>query len=104
VISSSAPVTIGALAMRARRTIRAYFFAQHAVTAEEAVPYLPQRRIEQTQFDRMLRAGIVREAGKGRYWFDLVAWQKQQDRRRAILVPIVIAVCVLVAGLLTLLY
>lgn len=103
-ISSSAPVTIGALAARARRNIRAYFFAQHAVTAEEAVPYLPQRRIEQAQFDRMLRTGVIHEVGKGRYWFDLVAWQKQQDRRRAILVPIVIAVCVLVAGLLTLLY
>jgi hypothetical protein len=104
VIASNVPVTIGALAVRARRRIRAHFFAHHAVTAEEAVPFVPQRRIEQTQFERMLRAGIVLEAGKGRYWFDLVAWQKHQDRTRMILVPLVIAVCVLVAGLITLLY
>ncbi|NYT43025.1 hypothetical protein HZY97_19785 [Sphingomonas sp. R-74633] len=103
-IASSAPTVVGALAVRARRKIRAHFFVLHAVTAEEAVPFVPQRRIEQTQFDRMLRAGIVREAGKGRYWFDIVAWQKHQDRTRMILVPIVIAVCVLVAGLITLLY
>lgn len=103
-ISSSVPVTIGALAVRARRNIRAHFFAQHAVTADEAVPFVPQRRIEQTQFERMLRAGIVHEAGAGRYWFDIPAWQKDQNRRRAILVPLVIALCVLAAGLITLLY
>lgn len=101
---SSAPVVIGAVAARARRNIRAYFFTQHAVSAEEAVPYLPQRTVERTQFEHLQRAGIVREAGKGCYWFDLVAWQKQQDRRRAILVPITIAACVLIAGLITLLY
>lgn len=103
-IPSSAPTIIGALAVRARRTIRAHFFALHAVTAEEAVPFVPQRRIERTQFEHMLGAGIVHEAGRGRYWFDLAAWQKQQDRRRRILVPIVIALCLLAAGLITLFY
>ncbi|MEP9361088.1 hypothetical protein [Sphingomonas sp. KR3-1] len=104
VIASNAPVTIGALAVRARRRIRAHFFAQHAVTAEEAVPFVPQRRIECTQFERMLGKGIVREAGPGRYWFDLAAFRKDQDRTRAFLVPIVITLCLLVAGLITLLY
>lgn len=103
-IPSGAPSIIGALAARARRNIRAHFFAHHAVTAEEAVPFLPQRRIERTQFEHMLGAGIVREAGRGHYWFDLVAWQKQQDRTRAILVPVVIAACLFIAGLITLLY
>lgn len=103
-IPSSAPTVIGAVAMRARRNIRAHFFAHHAVTAEEAIPYLPQRHIERTQFERMLGAGIVHQARPGHYWFDLVAWQKQQDRRRTILVPIVIAACLLIAGLLTLFY
>jgi hypothetical protein len=104
VIVSNAPVTIGALAVRARRRIRAHFFALHAVTAEEAVPFVPQRRIERTQFERMLAKGIVHQAGPDLYWFDLAAFQKDQDRTRAFLVPIVIAVCVLVAGLITLLY
>jgi hypothetical protein len=103
-ISSSVPVSIGALTARARRRIRAHFFAHHAVTAEEAVPFVPQRPIEQRQFERMQRAGIIRAAGQGRYWFDLVAFQKDQDRARAILVPLVIALCVLAAGLITLLY
>lgn len=103
-IPSSAPTVIGALAVRARRNIRAHFFAHHAVSAEEAVPFVPQRRIERTQFERMLRKGVVREAGQGRYWFDLVAFQRDQDRRRTILVPIVIAACLLAAGLITLLY
>ena len=103
-IASNVPVTIGALAVRARRRIRAHFFALHAVTAEEAVPFVPQRRIERTQFDRMRAKGIVREAGAGRYWFDLAAFQKDQDRTRAFLVPIIIVACLLIAGLITLLY
>lgn len=103
-IPSGASATIGALAAGARRRIRAHFFALHAVTAEEAVPFVPQRPIEQRQFERMQRAGIIRQAGRGQYWFDLVAWQKDQERTRAFLVPIVIALCVIAAGLITLFY
>lgn len=103
-ISSSVPVSIGALAAGARRRIRAHFFALHAVSAEEAVPFVPQRPIERRQFERMQRAGIIHAAGQGRYWFDLAAFQKDQDRTRAILVPVVIVLCLLAAGLLTLLY
>lgn len=103
-IPSSAPATIGALTGGARRRIRAHFFALHAVTADEAVPFVPQRPIERRQFERMQRAGIIRQAGRGQYWFDLAAWRKDQDRTRAILVPLVIALCVLAAGLITLLY
>lgn len=102
--ASGAPAIIGALAAGARRRIRAHFFALHAVTAEEAVPFVPQRPVERTQFERLRRAGIVRDAGPGRYWFDIVAWQRHQDRTRAFLVPIVIALCLLAAGLITLLY
>lgn len=103
-ISSSVPVTVGALAVGARRRIRAHFFALHAVSAEEAVPFVPQRPIERRQFERMQRAGIIQDAGQGRYWFDLAAFQKDQDRTRAILVPVVIVLCLLAVGLLTLLY
>ncbi len=103
-ISSSVPVSIGALAAGARRRIRAHFFALHAVSAEEAVPFVPQRAIERRQFERMQRAGIIHDAGQGRYWFDLAAFQKDQDRTRAILVPVVVVLCLAIAGLLTLLY
>ena len=101
---SQAPVSIGALAMRARQRIRAHFFAQHAVTAEEAVSFVPQDRIERTQFERMRGAGLVHEAEAGRYWFDLPAFRKQLDRTRAIMVPVVIVLCLAIAGVGMLFY
>lgn len=103
-IPSSVPTLIGALAMRARRHVRAHFLAYHAISPEEAVPYVPQRRLERTQFGRLLRAGVIREAKPEHYWLDLAADRKAEERRRAVLVPVVVALAVAIAGVIVLFY
>ncbi|MBO9711378.1 hypothetical protein [Sphingomonas sp.] len=91
-------------AARARRQIIAYFHATHAIGAEDAVAYQPQRFVEQRVFDRMLRSGVVRQAGEGRYWLDLDALRAEEERRRRIMVPVLIAVSVAMAVILVLFY
>ncbi|MBX3563712.1 MAG: hypothetical protein KF730_03950 [Sphingomonas sp.] len=95
-------IPIGAIIARARRKIVAHFFVQHAVSAEEAVAFVPDRHVMHREFARMQSRGIVREASAGRYWIDTVALQADADRRRRILVPIVIIVAVLAAVILML--
>ncbi|UZK66084.1 hypothetical protein [Sphingomonas sp. M1-B02] len=97
-LAASPAPTIAAMIVRARRKIVGHFFVHHAISAEDAVAYVPQRRIIQHQFDRMRRGGVIREASPGRYWIDLAAYQSELDQRRRVLVPIVILTCLVIAG------
>jgi hypothetical protein len=103
-IAYSPAPTVAAMIVRARRRIAAYFFVEHAVSADEAVPYLPQHRIERHEFARMQKRGVIRDAGGGKYWLDTAAYQAEADRRRRILVPLVIVLAVAVAVALTFAY
>ena len=94
-IAASPIPIIAALVTRARRRIAAHFFVHHATSAQDAVPFVPERPIARRQFERMQARGIVREAGRGRYWLDTAAYQANIERRRSILVPVVIALAVL---------
>jgi hypothetical protein len=98
------PPTIAAMVMRARRKIAAHFFVHHAVSAEDAVAFVPQRPVMRREFEQMQGRGVIREASSGKYWIDTAAYQADADRRRRILVPIVIVLVVIVAGLITLGY
>lgn len=89
---------------RARRRIANHFYAQHAISTEDAVAFLPQSRIERGQFERMLRRRVVREEQPGRYWLDIDAYQAEIEAHRRLLVPIMIVVCVIIAGLILLGY
>jgi hypothetical protein len=102
----AAPPTpvIAAVIARARRKIISHFFAMHAVSAADAVAYKPGRPIEARQFERMRAKGIVREAAPGTYWVDVAAYDADKERRRRILVPILIAVVVMFAMAITLAY
>jgi len=100
---SPAPV-IAAVVTRARRKIIAYFFAMHAISAEDAVAYKPQRFIETRQFDRLRAKGIVRDGKPGTYWLDVAACEADRERRRRILVPVVIVATVVIAMALLLAY
>lgn len=93
---SPAPA-IAAAIVRARRKNAAHFFVHHAVSADEAVPFVPQRPIARREFERMQARGVIRSAGDGKYWLDTVAYQADADRRRRILVPVVIAMVVVAA-------
>ncbi|MEI9849693.1 MAG: hypothetical protein WDN24_01230 [Sphingomonas sp.] len=97
--------TVIALAVRrTRRSIVGHFCALHALSAPDAVEYVPRRPIETRQFARMRERGVIHEARPGFYWIDLVALKADEDARRNRLVPLVIALAVLAAVALTFLY
>ncbi|MES2989686.1 MAG: hypothetical protein V4808_17475 [Pseudomonadota bacterium] len=99
-IAASPAPAIAAMIMRARRKIAGHFFVHHATSAEDAVAFVPQRRIMRRQFEQMQARGIVRDAGSGKYWLDTAAYQADGDRRRRILVPVVIVLAVVAAGVI----
>ena len=97
-IAASPAPAIAAFIVRARRKIAGHFFVHHAVTADEAVPYVPQRLIARREFARMRQRGVIREAGAGRYWIDTAAYHADAERRRRIVVPVVIVLVVAAAA------
>ena len=90
---------VAAMIHRARRKIVAHFFVQHAVSAEDAVAFVPGNRIMRREFDHMRTRGIVREAEPGRFWIDTAAYQKDVEMRRNRLVPIVLVLVLLAAAI-----
>ena len=103
-IAYSPAPAIAAMIVRARRRIAAYFFVEHAVSAEEAVAYVPQRPIERREFERMRKRGVIRDAGGGKYWLDTAAYQADAERRGRALVPVVIVLAIAAALALTFAY
>lgn len=103
-IAASPVPAIAATVMRARRRIADHFFVQRAVTADSAVPYAPQRPMIRHQFERWLARGVIRQGAPGRYWLDIAAYQAESDRRRNIMVPVVVVLAVGLAVALTFLY
>lgn len=95
---------IAAVVAKARRKILAYFRVHHAISAAEAVPYAPGHGVAERQFRHLLERGILRETAGGLYWYDIATHQAHRERTRRMLVPIVIALTVIAAGLLLLLY
>jgi hypothetical protein len=63
---------------------------------------VPQRRIERREFERMQARGVIRDAGSGKFWLDTAAYQAESDRRRRIMVPVVIVLAVVAALVISL--
>lgn len=98
------PAIIAAMIVRARRKIVQHFLFHHATAPADAVPYLPQSRIERSQFDRLKERGVIREEGAGRYWVDTDAFvELERARHRKALILVAVA-AVVAAGLLTFAY
>jgi hypothetical protein len=93
-----------AAAARARRRVINHFYVWHATSPDEAIEYSPPTPVEQRQFDRMIKNGVIRIAQPGLYWIDLAARDAAEGRRRRKLVPIVIAICLAIAATLLLFY
>jgi len=68
--------------MRARRKVVSWFFAVHAVTAEDAVPFAPQSGLQRRQFERMRARNVILEAEPGKYWIDVAAYDADNTNRR----------------------
>ena len=62
----------------ARRRVLGYFFERNAVTAENAVPFASERRLQQRQFERFCGNGVIREAKPGTYYVDVPRWHAWQ--------------------------
>ena len=95
---------VAAAAARARRRVINHFCVWHAISPEEAIEYSPPSLLEQRQFDRMLKGGVIKAAQPGLYWIDLAASEAADARRRRKLVPVVIAACLAIAATLLLFY
>ncbi|MBO9624057.1 MAG: hypothetical protein J7500_15220 [Sphingomonas sp.] len=93
-----------AAAARARRRVINHFCVWHATSPQDAIEYSPPSLIEQRQFDRLLKAGVIKAALPGLYWVDLAAREAADERRRRKLVPLVIGASVAIAVALLLLY
>ena len=83
---------------KARRDIQHHFFSHDAVRPDRAVAFEAHRMIEERQFERMRSRGIIREAGPGLYWLDVVAYDIDLRQRHAtvrwILLVMVVALAI----------
>ncbi|MEO7864580.1 MAG: hypothetical protein ABIR63_01755 [Sphingomicrobium sp.] len=94
--------TAAALVARARREIQHYFFSADSVRPDRALPFAPSSGLEQRQFERMQRRGIIREQAPGKYWLDVVAYDvdlRQRHHRVKILLLAIIAGLILAMAL-----
>ncbi len=62
----------------ARRRVLGYFFERNAVTPDHAVPFMTERRLQQRQFERFCRNGVIREGKPGAYYVDVPRWNEWQ--------------------------
>jgi hypothetical protein len=87
---------------RARRDIQHYFFSHDAVRPERAVPFEADRGVDRRQFERMRSNDIIREAGPGKYWLDVVAYDvdlcNRYRRVKTLLIILIIIFLIFAAG------
>jgi len=86
-----------------RRRISDYFWAMHAISAEDAVAYSPPPA-DRAEFDRLRALNIIREPIKGHYWIDRAAFKAAEESATQRLVPGVILACLTAAAILVLFY
>lgn len=97
---SPAPVIIAAAVNRARREVTGHFMQLNAVAPCDAVAFVPGTLIVRRQFEKMLRRGVVKQAGQGLYWLDIPAYNADEQSRRNRLVPIVIVVVLILVAVI----
>ena len=95
-----AEAAVAAAAARARRRVISHFLSRNAVSAADAVPFTPERRMETRFFDRMRDNGVIVAApGGDRYWIDVVKLDAfQTSRRKRVGFGIAAALAAIAAG------
>jgi hypothetical protein len=89
-----------AVTARARRDIQHHFFEADAVRPDRAVAFAASG-FQLRQFNQMCAKGIIRKVDSGRYWFDVVAYDADLQRRhRRALIVALIALAVMLVELL----
>lgn len=89
---------------RTRRRLAQFFMANHALSPEDAIAFDAITPADEKVFARMIRTGMIRDAGRHRYFLDLPAYHAQINRRQRINAIITIVLAVTVAVLATRFY
>lgn len=84
---------------RTRRRLARLFMSQHALSPEDAIPFVPTTPADQKVFDRLVDGGIICDAGRRRYFLNLVAYDAYIERRRRLSVAIAVLLSMGLAGL-----
>ena len=103
---TSAPAatpTIPAAALRVRGRIAQAMLAEHAISPEDAIEFVPGPA-DAEAFARLRAAGVVREVPGGRFWFDLVAYHLRERARGRTITIWAFALAVFAAVAIMLLY
>ena len=72
----------GAAVARARRRVVSHFLSRNAVSAEQAVGFTPERRLERKFFHRMQASGVLKPGRNGTFYVDVPALDAWQNARR----------------------
>ncbi|GAA0668007.1 hypothetical protein GCM10009102_17690 [Sphingomonas insulae] len=80
------------------------FVEARAVTADDAIPFAPADAREARAFASMIADGSIRMPAKGRFYFDMDAYEAAAAARRAKSVPVMLIVALLVAVVAVLFY
>jgi hypothetical protein len=98
-MATSAATMIAAMAAKARREVREHFQDRKAFDRASAIPYDPPDSMHRRQMDFLLRRGILQDTPDDRYWIDMNAVRREEERRKAagILALKIIIIAVFVA-------
>lgn len=104
-LSGTRRTTIETAALdRTRRRLAQVFMANHALSAEDAIAFSTTNSADEKVFARMVRTGMIRHAGRNRYFLDLDSYRAQINRRQQLNALITIILAVTVAILATMFY
>ena len=67
----------------AERRIVEHFLDLDAVSAADAVAYLPKHPSRRRAFDRLKGSDVIREAGRDRWYLDEDKWNERRGFRRS---------------------
>ncbi len=104
IAASPVPSIVAGLVSRARRKIASHFFFASRDQRRGCGGLCAPERYRAAPVRADAAHGRDPRGGEGRYWIDTAAYQAQLDARRRVLVPIVIVLSVVIAGLILLGY
>ncbi|GAA0330148.1 hypothetical protein GCM10009087_45420 [Sphingomonas oligophenolica] len=79
---------VAAAMARARRRVISHFLSRNAVSADKAVSFTPEHRMEEKLFERLRENGVVVAAANGTWYIDapkLDAYQRSRRKRMRIM-------------------
>lgn len=89
---------------RTQRRLAQFFMANHALTPEDAIYFSTTTPADEKVFVRMQRGGLIRDAGRKRYYLDINAYDAHLYRRRRLGAIVSIIIALTVAALATFFY